>query len=117
MFHVGQHVLCVDDFEVCSRFFPGSIIPRAGVVYTIREIVVGLRIDGTEAEGLCLEEIRNGPQEDGGEEVSFESGCFRPLSSRSLDVFTAMLAPRPRQPAHADLSEDERRKVNGWEVA
>lgn len=117
MFQVGQHVLCVDDFGVCGRFFPGTILPQSGSVYTIRGIVIGHRLGGLEAEGLLLQEIINGPRSGGRPEVAFEARCFRPLTSRSLDVFTAMLAPQPRQPAHADLSEDERRKVNGWEVA
>lgn len=83
MFHVGQLVVCVDDYQN----FPQSPIRylSKGKVYEVIEINVedfeprvGVRVGGIEWGNWYA-----------------DSGRFRPVVETRLDVFREMLAPVP----------------------
>lgn len=88
MFHVGQQVVCVDD----SRWvYDPTRVPfplRRGCIYT----VAGIEVDD-EGCFLFLEEVPPCKTHDG----SFRSSRFRPVRKTSIDIFTAMLAPTPKE--------------------
>jgi hypothetical protein len=95
-FHVGQKVVCVDDYFAPSAVIPGTILPKKGDVYTVREL---FPYWGWAA--IRLHEIHNPPgtyrDEGTGElvEAAFPAFRFRPVIERKTDisVFTAMLKP------------------------
>ena len=102
MFHVGQHVVCVDDRDSRQLGFlppPGSVFEGTmdglarGIVYTIR----GLYEDSFSGPMVRLQEIRRAP--DGFDHVRGECGFsavrFRPLDESRLTVFRQMLVTPP----------------------
>lgn len=92
--HIGQRVVCVDDWFRPRGVLPGTILPRRGVVYTIRDI-----FDFEAWVAVRLEEIVNPPRhyrnDVTGEmvEAAFPAGRFRPVTERTTDIsiFTEML--------------------------
>lgn len=95
-FHVGQKVVCIDDHFENGHFFGCDILPKKGVVYTIREIECFNSAKG-ETTVLRLNEIINAvmPYAVGDVECGFIVRRFRPVVSRptSIAVFKAMLTP------------------------
>lgn len=96
MFHVGQMVVCVNDNPSNSYHNPPLAMPRAGQIYTIRSL--------SDENSLTVEEIFNSPRwvkaEDGRiiwDEPHFWNNRFRPVRATSIDVFTSMLAPTPKE--------------------
>lgn len=94
MFHVGQKVVCVRDEWITLA---GESTPKAGVIYTIRNIEAADA--GEDGVYLQLVEIVNAPRPyiDGHKESAFWSLGFRPVVERKTDisVFTEMLKTAP----------------------
>lgn len=102
MFHVGQKVVCVDDCwgtedSRWCRMTPNRPVLRC--VYTIR--LVEMFPDGMAGFLLC--ELRNpeGAFYEGFSEPQFGARRFRPVKTTNIEIFTAMLAPQPKEPANA----------------
>lgn len=90
-FHVGQRVVCVE-----AHWWPNCAQPPVkGRVYTVRNIPLD---PPTNTLGLRFEELFNPHVDALGGEWGFKAHYFRPLDERRLDVFRAMLAPKPKQP-------------------
>jgi len=97
---VGDKVVCVDDVNRTIRIDDGFVErPVSGVVYTIRDIVVGKSSEGPDI-GFRLVEIVNQPHDYDDlfdrkvfVEVSFKASRFRPIAPRKTDIsiFTDML--------------------------
>jgi hypothetical protein len=108
-FHVGQRVVCVDmrprrKYLHHSAWVAPFAKPKKGGIYTVRE-VLDARPYGFDHDGLLLVEIVNpvldylaptGPVRC---EQFFLAFRFRPLRTTSIEVFTRMLEPVPREPA------------------
>lgn len=105
MFHVGQHVVCVDDDE--NSFKIAGVTYRrvtldgltAGRVYTVR--IVGPTIH--KHVHLCpvdlwLEELHR-PHRSDGREPGFAAARFRPVDETKLSIFKAMLVSPPKETA------------------
>lgn len=94
MFHVGQMVVCVDDYVHPRYVVFGEVLPVKGMVYTIRSFD---RVD----EELCLmlEEIVNAPRHyrQGFGECSFRPHRFRPVRQTSIEQFTSILNQAPQR--------------------
>lgn len=88
MFHVGQHVECIDA-DGANELVKGCVYTVTGVFEVYREIdVLGRPV----AISLDLEEAEPNPCTSG-----FNSIRFRPLSSTRLDVFRQLLvSPKER---------------------
>jgi hypothetical protein len=102
-FQVGQKVVCVDDRWSRSRYRPTD--PKRGAVYTVRAIAP-CKDHGHNEDGLHLVEIVNKPRShrcpDGRRrkcEAAYRMSHFRPLRMTSIDIFTRMLEPAPRETA------------------
>jgi hypothetical protein len=94
MFHVGQKVVCVDDeFGFADRLSLREL-PVKGNVYIIRDMPLGMAIDGSRRIGLLLQGIKNneGPR---GIEHCFNPMRFRPIVERKTDIsiFRLLLNP------------------------
>ena len=99
MFHVGQHVVCVDaevhhlaPWPLCDHDMDGL---RSGVVYTIRAVGV---FRGLESVWLheIVRPIRGANAHKYGE-AGYSPHRFRPLASTRLDVFRQLLvSPKER---------------------
>ena len=81
-FRVGQEVVCVDDtpnpcFDRCSL--------KRGQIYTI----IFISDDGL---GVCVAEAEPHP-----DAKDFFASRFRPIVKTDISIFTAMLAPSPKQ--------------------
>jgi hypothetical protein len=103
-FHVGQRVVCVN---TCNwpRYEHRPALPTRGGVYTVRAIVSCVA-DGYDEDGLRLVEIVNPKRRlrwPSGRcqriELCFRMSRFRPVRTTSIDVFTRMLEPVPKEPA------------------
>lgn len=101
-FHVGQRVVCIRTAPPPS-FAPDGIMPRIGVVYTIREIRDD-RLLGGRPDRVLLVEIDNshlvGTKSGIWKafvEPGFPPNAFRPLCESRLDQFRAHLAPTPKE--------------------
>lgn len=84
-FHIGQHVVCVEDEE--TGWAPCAI---KGCVYTIVELIaVG--------DGECNLQFAE-LYYDGDEKFypGFRAECFRPLSESRLEIFRQMLVDPPK---------------------
>ncbi len=81
-FRVGMKLVCVD--AVFADCYIQLNLPVYRGVYTVRDIVMGLGLDGL-GPGLVFEEIQNpvGPL---GTEYSFVAERFRPLVERKTDI-------------------------------
>lgn len=93
MFHVGQHVVCVE-----GKWHTGVSPLIRGRVYTVSRITMGSGF-GPNGEWLCgqglvLCEVHN-PTNEPDYTNGFWAGRFRPLSSTRLDVFRALLTKTP----------------------
>lgn len=99
-FHVGQRVVCVDD-----RYTTHSNRRElySGNVYTIRRLDT---VDGMPC--VCLHEIplRYSPSR-GWIDYPFRATRFRPVKETDISIFTAMLAPTPKQKQRAATSEHQ----------
>jgi hypothetical protein len=117
MFHVGQLVICIKDTSSVAAAYPDYIMPQKGFVYTVRQVHFDCEgIDSNNlGTGILLFEIHNKPFDEGGE-PAFDALSFRPIDEARIDRFRQMLVTPPREPAHADLTGDERAKVMGWEA-
>jgi hypothetical protein len=100
-FHVGQVVVCVNG----GNWSPDYLLlrrPRAGGVYTIREVYLG----AGNAPSVLLNEISNETRQHltidglGRTEPGFRAARFRPAEPTSIALFTQALRARS--------SEDER---------
>lgn len=89
-FHVGQHVICVDD-KFGLTALPIAV-PKKGVVYTVREVIPE---DKWGPSTLRLHEVVNPLRAyaEGLCENSWDARAFRPLSSDRLSIFRQHLAP------------------------
>jgi hypothetical protein len=111
-FHVGQKVVCVDIRPRRKYLHPATAAasvaplarPEKGGIYTMRE-VFDARPHGFDHDALLLAEILNpvldyiapaGPVRC---EQFFLAFRFRPLRTTSIDVFTRMLEPVPKESA------------------
>ena len=92
MFSPGQLVICIVDYSTVAPIQGAPNLPAKGVVYTVRDAVVGHRLPG-----IRLMEVVNPPVEcvEGFLERVFSSRDFRPLDRARLDVFRRALAPQP----------------------
>jgi hypothetical protein len=111
MFFIGQRVLCTNDrnWPDFSRDGYVPTLPKAGAIYTVREIMLGVPAQGHDEDGLWLAEIVNQTvvvrDHRGGAyvaEIAFRMSRFRPLRATNIDIFLEMLAPVP---APAELVE------------
>ena len=98
MFHVGQHVVCVDLRPNKRGFFPrysDTVIPVLRGIYTVRRIFDAKRY-GYDAAGVLLTEIVNPVRRyitPEGRRVRVEqfflASRFRPVKRTSIEVFPA----------------------------
>lgn len=100
-FHIGMKVVCIEDlsFPCLRALWPNGwpIIPKIGKTYTVRDVFID---SDTNKLGLRLVEIRCGIS-GSGVECGFSAVYFRPIVVTNIDVFTAMLAPAPKQTVSA----------------
>jgi hypothetical protein len=96
-FRIGQRVVCVDVRGWKPRMWKNWNYPNKGDVYTIREILA-------DRDGLTcvrLVELLNRPginfQLNIVDEPFFGGFRFRPVKETDISIFTAMLAPTPKQ--------------------
>ena len=88
MFDIGQQVVALDHGN--RNAYPGPV-PTKGCVYTIANIY------RAEDDTLMLELAEfPSPAEDGWY-AGFVASYFRPLRKTSIEVFTKLLAPAPRE--------------------
>ena len=102
MFHVGQHVVCVETwvsgYPACGH--ANEVGPVRGHIYTIRENLVDPFCG---ADVVRLFEVVNRPHlyaQNGVREVweaAFHVRRFRHLSEQRLAIFRKLLAPMPKQ--------------------
>ncbi len=95
MFEVGQHVVCIADFEaelpvhvVMAYKSDGGRFPVKGTVYTVREVYAD-RVQ-PDVIGLKLVEIVNPPLRCSTgrvEESGFDKEFFRPLKKLKVEDF------------------------------
>lgn len=83
----GDLVICVDDDWRRLRVL--RVYPRKNGIYTVRGIV-----SYTEGDGLMLEEILN-PLSDNGNEMAWDSGCFRPIRKPDIEVLRRIVERAP----------------------
>jgi len=109
MFHIGQKVVCVNDFpsipgRTCGFHLSGL---TKGQIYTVRWVGFwGVPNFFAEAESVRLEEIFRGadpfcPDNQHFFDTPYYAQRFQPLIERKTDIsiFTAMLTPsRAREP-------------------
>lgn len=93
-FRVGQKVAVAKEFpqsEIRRAQDDGVLLPKHGVVYTIRNMEPG--IWNPCETFIRLEEIVNLPHVEDGIEPSFSATRFRPVveSKTEISIFTAML--------------------------
>ena len=88
-FHVGQKVVYVDGSKP-NLSWDGHTIPVLGAVYTVRELISWQGLDG-----LLLHEISNPVSAGSGLECGFLAHRFRPVQTTSIEVFRALLNPKP----------------------
>ena len=101
MLHAGQRVVCVDDRIYRNvHAYPNEMLPKRGMIYTVREIIPLRAVYGE--DGLRLVEIVNRPRRYNSprgwvtNELAFRIWRFRPVSATNIDVFLKMLEPAPR---------------------
>jgi hypothetical protein len=82
-FHVGQKVVCVDDFFAPEMARLMVCLPVEGVVYVIRAIFEGNSLDDGRPEKtlalLLVGLVNPGPPLPGAKERGFNAKRFRPL--------------------------------------
>lgn len=104
MFHVGQKVVCVDDridaFCSGARFCDDLGGLRKGQIYTIRGFYYGGDPDWTPGAVYLYEIFRPLLPLDTAE-APFHPDRFRPVVTTDIAIFTAMLAPAPKERADA----------------
>lgn len=94
MFRIGQQVVCIDDKDWRNPGLIGSpaapTTPVKGLVYTVRGF--------SPSDAVYLEEIVCAPYpwNWGIGEGGWLRRRFRPVKETSIDIFTAMLAPKPQ---------------------
>jgi hypothetical protein len=101
-FRVGQRVVCVDD-DFPEEYFYGDgtpNLPYSGGVYTVRDLCMW-SFNGDTHPGIYLEEVVN-PERRWIRPIAiaehpFWAGRFRPVKETDISIFTAMLAPTPKQ--------------------
>lgn len=101
MFHIGQHVVCVNDeeraFVIPGHSYIGDLNGlKRGNVYTIRGIAPAPRHYAGCVLMVSLEEIHRGSMAGGGE-AGFALERFRPLDEAKLAIFRALLVTPPRE--------------------
>lgn len=89
-FRVGQEVVCIDDdWKHPLTLFCLDDLPVKGGTYFIE----GFCADGW----LQLKGFMHSQMTFGRADISFHPESFRPLVRTDISVFTAMLAPAPKQ--------------------
>ena len=97
MFHVGQHVVCVDD-QWRDRHKRGLL--KKGSVYTVmgwstvQSFYYGSEID---TYGALLDEVKNPIEPDSVVDIGFAAHRFRPLQDSRLDIFRHLLVNPPKR--------------------
>lgn len=89
--YVGQRVVTIGDWDKRAHM---PNLPKKGIIYTIREIIVR-----REKVGFRLVEIQNPPFNsvlDGSEEPAFHSVHFKPVDESKIDVFRKIAANPPK---------------------
>lgn len=99
MFYVGQMVVCVDDSTMGAPATPDEVATLKGLVrghiYTVRRVEADWPFRTGPNLGVWLEEIcRNWLDFS---DLPFDAVRFRPVRTTSIDCFTALLAPTPKQ--------------------
>lgn len=106
MFYIGQKVICViDDWSTPSGYLPPHL-PRAGVEYVVRSMLV----DGDLGLSLRFQWLINPKAHftNGYLEPAFcaftAAGelVFRPVKTTSIEIFQKMLVPSPREKVRAE---------------
>jgi hypothetical protein len=94
MFEVGQRVVCVNDYWTSIAGLRGEILPKKGVIYTVRTTVQCPR--GCH-QAIRLVEIINPAMTYGylTEECQFDAASFRPIVESKIDVFREILEKTP----------------------
>lgn len=91
MFDLGQQVVCIEkESDGRSNGYMGPV-PVEGQVYTIENIY------RASDETLMLELVELPSPRDEMWDAGFCASCFRPVRKTSIEVFTKLLAPLPRQ--------------------
>ncbi len=106
-FRVGQEVVCVDDAQhgqympEGAVFGPGLDGLTRGQIYTVREVFT---CDFPDWRGVQIRvnEIVRKTHTTYGLEIPFAAARFRPIVKTDISIFTAMLAPSPKQRVDAD---------------
>lgn len=100
-FHVNQKVVCVETWNLNGEGHGHEIGPVKGVIYTIKEIGVGLSPRCPDTTAVRLIEIVNPAvaYREGVYEPSFKATRFRPLVIKSTETGMAILrrALEPKQ--------------------
>jgi hypothetical protein len=97
---VGDKAVCIADSKFKPRY--GETFPRKGDILTVRSVLpTDPAFVNHSPVDLRFVEIRNKPQRypTGVDEMSFNAYRFRPVVKTSIDIFTSMLAPAPKQKA------------------
>jgi hypothetical protein len=93
-FHIGQRVVCVSTNFSREPYWRRTVrmFPQLNGIYTIRSMRT---VD--DLVGLCFEEMINpcANFKEGYVEAAFDSRRFRPVRTTNIDVFKALLVPRP----------------------
>jgi hypothetical protein len=107
-FHIGQHVVCVDDFFAPEIARLLDAMPVEGVVYVIRAIHEGVSFDDGRPEKvttlLLVGLVNPAPAKPGAKERGFNSKRFRPLDELKSKAKKEDLTPYClRMPSNGEL--------------
>lgn len=97
MFEIGQQVVCIEDWPLTDATYI-SHTPIKGQIYTIRGFCKEA-MDIYDVPYIYLEELIN-PIVYGADtqcEPAFLGLNFRPVRKTSIEVFTSLLVPSPKQ--------------------
>jgi hypothetical protein len=107
-FRIGQRVVCVNDRFKNYRRSPSDRSLRSGCVYTIAWVGVdACAMFPTPTLSVHLEEITREVSDLDGRRLPYFASRFRPVKETNIDVFTAMLAPTPKQRQRVTTSDHQ----------
>ena len=106
---VGMQCVCIDDkFPIeISKYYVA--LPKEGSVYTVRNLVVGINLQGEEGEiAVYLKELIN-PKSNKGPERGFKESRFRPL--QTLEEFLASQKPEEKRKSNKKENQKDKELV------
>ena len=91
MFHIGQHVVCVDDKPCGGKVYDLAGI-RRGSVYTVRAVATDYEFSQGVESAVWLVEVERFQYF---ADPPFAAARFRPVVESKIDIFRALLVTPP----------------------